>query len=877
MKRVLFLFLALSLLLGVTTTAAQDAPTPDPSLAGALQVAQVLPADGSQGVASDALIVVIFNRPVVPLLISEETGNLPNPLTFDPAITGSGEWVNTSIYQFRAEPGLAGGQTYRVTVDGSLTAVDGATMSGPFTWSFSTAVPTITSVIPADMSVAIRLEQTIQMTFSAPLDRTNAEAAFQLHPLEQGSGHIEGTFEWADDSTGFRFTPAAPLQIGTVYSVGFMPGQVTAPGGGAPMQDPMTSFATVGPPGILSTDPYDGQQDAYPYSGFTIYFQSPMNPDTLRDRVTIQPEIAGEYDTYYNDYNDSYTLAFNSEPSTDYTVTIEAGAEDIYGNVLQQPMVVQFHTRPFDPDVMLQVPGSVGFYNANNPVTQLFLTHRNVSRVDLELYRVDTSEFLRLATGENAYDPAGNFQPTPASLLRSWSIPSDTPENQRQYELLNLSEVTNGPVTCAGAPEARLQIGDTARVITDAVRVRAVPVDGEVLTVLYQNAVLPITGGPTCAANYLWWQVTLPDGRTGWAAEGTTDEYYLDVESQVAQTPVDVTDADGGALAPGVYFLSVSTPETANLGWQPNGHFLVVGNTNVTTKTSPDQVLTWLTDVETGEPLADVSFSVYMESLQDVGSARTDADGIARLPTPRGNDLYSPRAVLVQDGTHFGIGLSTWSDGIDGYNFNLPTNYSPAPYLVYLYTDRPVYRPNQPVYFRGVAREQNDIQFTPPSLRSIPVQIMDEMGNVVYQQDVPLTPFGTFTDTFVIASDAPLGFYRIAVLMPGEDPTYYGRSGWVGFNVAEYRAPEFQVTVTPDQDQVAQGDTIRVGVDARYFFGGIVQNATIDYSIVAQPFYFYLPNGSYNFGDYDFDAGSSNGAGRSGEIATGQALMPITD
>src|SRR5690606_16916683 len=117
-----------------------------------------------------------------------------------------------------------------------------------------------------------------------------------------------------------------------------------------------------------------------------------------------EPEPWREFDTYYSDWDNSYTLSFPTEPSTDYTITIEPGMADIYGNTIDERLVITYTTQPYDPEVMLEVPGSIGFYNAYNEQTQLFLTHRNVSRVDLELYSVDTDDFLRTLLLRGYYD-----------------------------------------------------------------------------------------------------------------------------------------------------------------------------------------------------------------------------------------------------------------------------------------------------------------------------------------------------------------------------------------------------------------------------------------------------------------------------------------
>ncbi len=224
------------------------------STSGVLEVAQVLPADGSTGVETDSVITVIFNRPVVPLVIAEDAAKLPQPLTFAPAVQGKGEWINTSIYQFHPDPALQGGTQYAVGVSSDLTAVDGSTLAQPFTWSFSTAAPALSEVVPKDTTMDVRLGATLQARFNQPMDQASVESSFSLHPLDSQQ-KVSGTFEWADDGSGFRFTPDANLQIDTHYVAEF----TTPPlpeGGGSPLQGQQRwDFSTVSLPAVINTKP----------------------------------------------------------------------------------------------------------------------------------------------------------------------------------------------------------------------------------------------------------------------------------------------------------------------------------------------------------------------------------------------------------------------------------------------------------------------------------------------------------------------------------------------------------------------------------------------------------------------------------------------
>jgi len=260
-----------------------------------------------------------------------------------------------------------------------------------------------------------------------------------------------------------------------------------------------------------------------------------MDVDTLKDKITIDPKPWRDPDYYYSDYDHSYNVSFPVEPSTNYTVTIAPGMKDVYGNAITETRTIKYTTAPYDPMFALQVPGEVGFYNAHADETRLYLTHRNITNLDLQLYNVPLANFAE-ALAQDSYGSASSFIPDPATLLRDWQLPATSDLNATKFELLHLGGDNSLTAACPGAPASKLKVGDVAVVISspDPVRARASAPDGEVLDSLYKDYQLPVVGGPTCASNLVWWQVQLRDDRKAWVAEAVmTDgapEYLLGCE-----------------------------------------------------------------------------------------------------------------------------------------------------------------------------------------------------------------------------------------------------------------------------------------------------------------------------------------------------------
>ena len=83
-------------------------------------VTEFSPAADAESVPLDSQIVVSFNRAIVPLVYSEDQTDLPVPVSIEPELEGSGEWVTSSLYVFTPADGMAGGETYTVDIKDEL-------------------------------------------------------------------------------------------------------------------------------------------------------------------------------------------------------------------------------------------------------------------------------------------------------------------------------------------------------------------------------------------------------------------------------------------------------------------------------------------------------------------------------------------------------------------------------------------------------------------------------------------------------------------------------------------------------------------------------------------------------------------------------------
>ncbi|HEU5099465.1 MAG TPA: Ig-like domain-containing protein, partial [Roseiflexaceae bacterium] len=183
--------------------------------AGFLEVGQVIPADGAQDVEAGAAITVLFNRPVVSLTMAEQQSNAPQPLTFEPAVPGKGEWLNTAVYVFHPDAPLAGGTTFTGRVAAGLTAVDGSPLQSDYRWSFTTARPQVLSATPQDGATVVPIETPITLQFNQPIGEAAARAAFHLRAND--GGDVPGALQMLGST--LIFTPSQRLEFDQNYLI----------------------------------------------------------------------------------------------------------------------------------------------------------------------------------------------------------------------------------------------------------------------------------------------------------------------------------------------------------------------------------------------------------------------------------------------------------------------------------------------------------------------------------------------------------------------------------------------------------------------------------------------------------------------------------
>ncbi|WP_269543096.1 MG2 domain-containing protein [Cerasicoccus fimbriatus] len=292
---------------------------------------------------------------------------------------------------------------------------------------------------------------------------------------------------------------------------------------------------------------------------------------------------------------------------------------------------------------------------------------------------------------------------------------------------------------------------------------------------------------------------------------------------------------------------------------------LLVSNQVVTVLRDGNSVLAWVTDAQSGKPIADASVKLWLGDYQwqnhttNMGwvstTATTDDDGIARFNQESfqnlGKDFADYESAIVITESKDQISIATSNNDVSHYGImGGPTNANL--WKVYAFTDRPAYRPGDTINWKATARVRSTQSNwrTPPTGQALQYKVTGPQGETVAEGTMNPNDYGSIWGEFTAQADWKLGMYHVVFSLPDEENGYIGGDAF--FRLEEYKLPEFKVSVsTASEDGQANtayrlGDEVKVEIKADYYFGGAVANAEVRVVVEESPYYHYwLPPTPY--------------------------------
>jgi len=281
-------------------------------------------------------------------------------------------------------------------------------------------------------------------------------------------------------------------------------------------------------------------------------------------------------------------------------------------------------------------------------------------------------------------------------------------------------------------------------------------------------------------------------------------------------------------LPEGFYLMRCQAGKIARYG------YMNVSTIGLVVKSGTKSATCYVSDLVSGNPIDEADLSLAQkDALKSVGQTRPDGTREVDLPAE------SRHLLVAQKGSSIAV-VDFYGTNGEGDDEEVGANTKTTSGRIYVYSDRPIYRPGDTVQFKGIARKLDGLDFAVPHEGTVQGELRDPDDNLIQTFKWQLNNRGTFSGQFATNKEAKPGLYTLLVNGPG------GR-GRMNVNVAAYRKPEFKITVTPEKQFYVFGEKGRAKVKCEYYFGGPVVGAKISAYVTRSPY--------WTWGDADEDAG----------------------
>jgi uncharacterized protein YfaS (alpha-2-macroglobulin family) len=731
---------------------------------------------------------------------------------------GAFTWTDDATLVFTPSGSYQPNSTLHIAIADSIQSATGFGIKQPIEVSFLVAdFLRALNILPKVNAIDVNVNAAIVASFNQPVVALGADAsslppAFTLVPAANGTG------EWINTST-YVFYPNPSLAGGTEYAVSLNEGLRSVTGVGFEGSEGNAWKFVTALPQVVSLSPNPQNLIALDPK-IVLTFNQPMDTQSVESHFSLTgPEgnVNGKFSWNAEGTEATFVPGMLLTRNVGYLLKVSGNAKSRGGVTLTSDYGAVLRTF----DAFAVTATNVNFGGVS------FTFSAPLAKGDYESF-VSTNPIVEMTTllSEDGLTLSvlGNFTPDSeytlqlsADLKDVWGQALSAPYvlNIRTPPLTPSITLQNYSATTAFVrPDEPVLYASAANIQSAEVIVAPLSLpEFFSLQNSYENqqAYAPASG------------VVIPQGFSVPASE------RRDVKLTLTQ--------DNNQLPTGLYYVNPTSPQlTSKLVY-----FAVSSQVNLTFKLGATEALVWAVDLASQTPVANAPVVIYDHRGVQLSSGVTNSNGLWQGAVGDREPYTQVYAMLGAPGDEtFALAVNIWNTGTNAYDFGYAQNVQKPHTEIYMYSDRPIYRPGQTMYFRGAAREAFNGRYELPSVASIPVTVNDADGTQIANLNLQLSPFGTFNGQIELPDNAPPGYYTFS----NQVLNFY-----FSFQVAEYRKPEIDLGVKFTKAEIKQGDKTQATVNANYFFGAPAGNVEVRWVVYVKPAPFYLPN--YQTGVFD--------------------------
>lgn len=157
---------------------------------------------------------------------------------------------------------------------------------------------------------------------------------------------------------------------------------------------------------------------------------------------------------------------------------------------------------------------------------------------------------------------------------------------------------------------------------------------------------------------------------------------------------------------------------------------------------------------------------------------------------------------------------------------------------IFLYTDRPIYKPGDTVFIKGIVRTDGDSLYKIPQAgKQVYIKIPGyDQGMDEIDLSATLDDYGSFYTNYVLPKDKSGESIGIRASITPFSNYNYGE-GFASFDVVKYTKPTFEIKSSVSKSEYFKPDKLTFTVTGNYFNGKPLTNRDIEYTLYSDTYY----------------------------------------
>jgi uncharacterized protein YfaS (alpha-2-macroglobulin family) len=346
---------------------------------------------------------------------------------------------------------------------------------------------------------------------------------------------------------------------------------------------------------------------------------------------------------------------------------------------------------------------------------------------------------------------------------------------------------------------------------------------------------------------------------------------------------------------PGFYGVEVESPALGAAYLEGKSPYYVrtaalVTDLAVHLKVGAERSLVWVTHLGSGEPAADAAVTVADCRGKALVGGRTDSRGIFMIPSLPQNMSYdycnsgpSHFIVLASKGNDLSFTLSSWTEGIEVWRFDLPTGvwgdtFESANTVI----AQSLVRRGEIVKMKHILRRRTGDGLRLPAPGAPEIARLTHLGSDE-QYDFPLRwrKNGAAESEWKVPPGAKLGTYSVSLIRTKKDGSIDNILSGT-FRVEDYRVPLMRAVVKLPDENIVRPESVNLTAAVAYLSGGGAKRlpVTVRYKIAPQGYVSFPGFEGYSFGAGAVETGRvkeeynpEGGSGGESKLLTTSAVL----